>query len=1562
MKKYMFRRIIAGAMALLTVAAYTPLTDFSVLQQSTAIVASARDAALTSQSLTTTAWELGDYFEANAEFNVPESSAGIDISFGDKTISGNENVEVFNGELNEKNAIVATAGSEINTSERVLRNVTAVEYVAAEKKMLITYNDSGEKYAVATIKDSTATKYFLAVTETTAAVAGTSNFKYTLGAKEIADSYTLDLADVAAYVDTFTFTNKDGVEKTLNADTVAAGTYTAKAKTLVTLKTTARLSSNMDAYLDKDATDTANALYVYTFMLLENKARNVFTPATGTVSIANAAGTDAAAFDANSTYTIKAAGVSDQTETGVSMAFNAFDAKAGQKVTMTSNVPFRIDTGAQKLVGTEYEAVYAYGVYADGKYTATFVNLVEETPRTGFTGGVKVEFIKHSHTLSYTTSANRLYASCTSEMKDLVDAEVAAIYATIPATEDQLKADPKTTEYEVANNGKIQFTEENADKPTLTLTVDDTLLGVANNNETQHYVATINDGTYTYTYTYDTAKVTDTAGAIAGTITPEITKYVNGKSVKASELTASKFNATARPGKTSSDGPLSLAKGITFANGAFAEGGTYDVSLEVYDQNNNGKKVISYTYTVTPSEAINENVLEVSGAYYNKTNPASMAYNLKATKNADGVYEIPVDEATVKSSGNVFVQFNFVKDKTKTDPAERYFSDQKFGFDGSDKGNVLDKVYTETITITDSSYTGGPFTVKWKLVKAKENDGLYYEFEGQNALINTKAGINETAKEVQYDAIEEQLKGFLKSSDETLDVSKATFQYTATAPVDGNDIDLDGMKDGLPVLTAAQMASASGVNKVFYVYASVGSVSTVNPIKIKLVEDATTSVHPVLNKLSYVYGERITLDDISFVTAAGTKVTFDKDDITNIANDKGDGKVNNEAIKFTMLDDKGKPITSGGVYTVVNSDESENSVYFLEPGKYQVEFNTANIINVSGNGKTTKGYTITADTSNDSAAVKYTIEVTKRTIEPSMFADYTADLSTTKQATITNTTYNSEMISLPVDGMKPLTVTVSGGTSKATKAGTYQVELTPTGDAVTKYYEGTASVNWYAKTTATAVPALVWNQKGQNIYKGEDGSIQVHVEAFQAKKSESSLPNVANGVYSGTDYAKDAAVTTASTVTTKFGFVYDKTQTFAKDADPAEVAKALKLDADGGFKGQKATNATKKGTNGIMTGLNFKVESADDYYWVRPYVTVEGGAPTYGKPMLVDFQTVAQEVLQPTLESVQLVQKDVNGKSGLYYYVYATKYTRVDGEDRTIQPERWGIVLDRTGNYGATVAADDFDYEALTLDNCDAHSEALKNATKYTEDEVGTLISIKDSLSRVYVRNYIDFGNGLVVYNEKPEHLTDDANGTDGSNQYADKYFTESASATLAQKIGLTTSGTPGVKMAASRKQKSTGATSDVVTIPARATLNTKANAKQVFEPIVIDNRDSDDAVAENKLTEFGLVVDRTGAAYNVYEEKYTDAVPANFFTLSDSYKVYKAADVNKDYLSDATATSLSLTKADVVAYTLSATAPANQTVFTYRAYAKYKGIDIYGDTRFVNDISTNDASEWGKG
>lgn len=1647
MKKYMFKRIIAGAMALVTVAAYTPLVDFSALPQSTAIVASAREDALGSSSLNATSWESGDYFEDDATFNV-EAGSSIDINLSNLVNGGVPKDDSGVGNFHTATLVdgewVENEGNPTGFDENVVTGVQSVKYVKATKgenggKLFITYkNGATSSCVVLTLEEGS----YLSVSN----VVSTPKEKratYTLNASELKEAYTLDFNAIAPYVSYFEYTGKNGKKYTLTDNAVAYGSYYAKAKTDVTLTTKAVLE-NMEDYLDEELTDRTAGTYTYKFKALRDMSDEVLVCEFNGIKIKKENNTVEFPDDFKASiktihyeevvgkdYEVVAADVTPDGEIILNDGDNNPAIAKGEMITFTSTKSFRINTGKKK----DGDPVYTYGTYSDGKYTAVFPNLVDEGADNTF-ANVEIEFVNHKHKLKYTLNNNYLLAECTADEHDLKDVEAASVATYVPTDKADTYEAVKTNsqiqykEYDATNdpNGTTAFEEK---IPELRFNIADDLLGEANDQTGTKYVATITYGnkktTGQYTFTYKINKNANNDSDNEYTVT----KTLNNKTTDVTEDffgTADKPIATYKPTLIGE----SFKNGIKFApNLFFTEQGEYTANLEVYDSDDNtGKMILAYKYTVVPSDVLNENNMKLTAGYYNGTD--DIVYTLPVSKNADGVYEVQVNEDKLKQHGNVWLQVKFIDKKTKKEFNQSDNGVTYFKLNGTEKGDNLDEEYLVNVNVVHPSYANNTIPVKWKLVKEKENDDLYFEYQvgsdGNVETINTKSSSDSNnPMKVKFDAVEEQLRAALRSGDETLDLSKATFQYSEVPFDEDGDIPLDSLIDGLPNVEEDEVDK----DKVYYVYAYVDSVTTMYPVPVVLSKTAQIPVHAKLNKLTYAYGERITLDDLSFLTADGTEVTFDEDEfLPNGA--KGDKKVNNTKITFKPIDNTGK--VSDTAVTLVDEKVNEGDVCFLEPGKYEVTFgagsvgnnDSSGLIALDTNGKTTKAYVYAADTSGtDNDPVKYIIEVKKRTIDPTMFGDHIAELGDgTTDVRVTNTTYNG-LITLPDKDMEDLEVTVSGGTTSATATGTYQVKLKPTGNA-TKYYQGTASVNWYVTTTTGNETLkgvnLVWNESALNIYRGTDGGIQVHVEAFQADSAKLTalLDNEAQldedeksyiaggeyckgGIYAGDDYVNAARATTAAN-TTAYGFVYDKKKTFAKDADPAEVAKSLKLDAKGEFNGQKATNATIKdirdkngvptSKSGCVTGVNFSVGSVDDYYWVVPYVTVEGGAPVYGQPIMLDFQKVAQDVLQPEVESIDLVQKDIgNGNLGLYYYVYATKYTRKDGNDRTIQPERWGVTLDRTGNYGYNPGLDDFDYDALTLDNCDAHSEALKNSTKYTEDEVGTLISIKDSLSRVYVKTYIDFGNDFVVYTTVDD---EDAKWTAGG--YTGQYYAESASSTLGKYMGLATipelegaGNTQKARMAAvrfkgfnlagyltafERYTQDAGTrpkwtdyfTEDarVVVVPARETLNTKANAQQVFEPIIIDN--SEEADAENKLTEFGEIYDTTGAAYNVWEDmKLTDnrQTPADFFTLSSGYKVRKAVDVNKSNVTSDEITfgsgddATTFSKNDYTIYTLNLNAPKyeDSPKYTARAYAKYKGLDIYGNVISIGHDSPKELS-----
>jgi hypothetical protein len=231
--------------------------------------------------------------------------------------------------------------------------------------------------------------------------------------------------------------------------------------------------------------------------------------------------------------------------------------------------------------------------------------------------------------------------------------------------------------------------------------------------------------------------------------------------------------------------------------------------------------------------------------------------------------------------------------------------------------------------------------------------------------------------------------------------------------------------------------------------------------------------------------------------------------------------------------------------------------------------------------------------------------------------------------------------------------------------------------------------------------------------------------------------------------------------------------------------------------------------------------------------------------------------------------------------------------------------------------------DKLTLDTCDVKSKAMSNNEYYNQDECGTLIRITDSLSNVYVRTYVDFGEGLVVYSDPQgiESASAQLSRVNSLDLHVDVNTHHAKSGELYQ-------------MVAQRAEQSTA-----VTLKAKAEdLHAKTGKIQNFEAIQYVTAGKTDEAKANMATEYGLVIDKTGEVTMKGNTKQ--------LVLGEGFIDLKSSKPNADTLSGTPYDTNN--KVDFGAVTTVANASVSA-----RAYMVFKGVTIYSKP-VTSGLNTN--------
>lgn len=246
---------------------------------------------------------------------------------------------------------------------------------------------------------------------------------------------------------------------------------------------------------------------------------------------------------------------------------------------------------------------------------------------------------------------------------------------------------------------------------------------------------------------------------------------------------------------------------------------------------------------------------------------------------------------------------------------------------------------------------------------------------------------------------------------------------------------------------------------------------------------------------------------------------------------------------------------------------------------------------------------------------------------------------------------------------------------------------------------------------------------------------------------------------------------------TYIGTIADATEKAAAESEKATAEKFLTLGngfTEGGYTKTTTPLTCKEQTYKV----NIKVKDIDTGIWARPYIQYEDGTVSYGEVKYLDLTNEAVTRLQletaPVAASGKAVRKAdldkyatatpalimANVKSGYNtaenkFYVY-TRYVDLQkaGFTNVAEVADFGIVADRSGAIDAPAADVATPEEiasvknTLKVGNGFVEGHYNKNNTVLGVNEYAASVNIGNSDTGLWVRSYIDLGNGLVIYND----------------------------------------------------------------------------------------------------------------------------------------------------------------------------------------------------------------------
>ena len=1536
MKHNKMKRVLAATLSLLTVAGPMTANVGSIIKDVAIVSAFDSEIGGTSKSWTKTTLSKGDYFENDKELN--KATTG---NLGQFDVQINKDGDIFDTVkeiVNNREVDVAGAGDYIEGTYK-FKNVTSIKYIAANtngsaaRKLQITAKGDNASNARTFVIYSSANadnlkNCFVRVADIDTNV-NTTTFTFGMEVADVQNGYQLDLEDVAPYLEKVVYTFQGNKKKVTNTGDAAKALTTiyAKAKTDITIVSTALLTGGSFEYMIPTYSD---GQYTYTFKALNNIQADI-----DYVDIDTEMDEDA---EDNTAPDIKIINTVDTKEEDWDAPEDDDDAVLGETITVRSDRPFVIEDGAIKAVKNKNNVIEittqkVVSEYKDNAFTATFV----------VAGDMTIVYSDVPENLVYSGNGTQtITANATVDGKKVVEnATVASVKAVnkIPVYADADKTAVKVdedgervyTESAISKGASLSYNKDPNAFIQLDFNVDKNLLGTSGATSTTtegllYQVIITKDASNATKKVVDTYSYNETTGAF------EHTRAVGkGDAEDVTNNTDAEF----------------LKKKDSYVPGLILEkqdAGTYAVELRVWGTDaTQGAYVAKTNFTIKKATDVTESDFTFRAFYSDERNVYVAARNayVAVLQNKDSTAEdledakeafedalADLNELTVTKKNGIY-EVACEKEQLEDGKSVTIYAELPDGTDCDITGDQTSSNQTDTnnikLVITNPNYNVADIKLKWKNVEKEVVDSI---------LFNVKEAkiVDEDGDPADYDDyvagdgfvpankkdLEKVARKYLTSTN-NVDVSGATFKYTLDEPLGADGIvDIDALKTGLP------SEDDLNENDLVYIYANVGNLATAKPLQVLISETEKEEIETILTKKSFVFGETIQAEDIAFVKA-GTD--------TVIEGLKLKGEDVNGDVEF--VDDFTGGSTKEVKYTIKGYDKDgklvnnllENEVEDLVPGKYQVT------VQAEDTAVDSSDYTV-LEAAEGKQVRTFEITVAKKTIDASMFPKIEVEIEANGSAKLTDADFAGQFAPTGVipDGgnFDHPAVIIDGLTSSATEVGSYSIRLAVANTASdiagkkwSDLYTGKATVQWRAVKSGTLEPTetieFVLDDDGNyahdNIYSDKNGvSIHVDVQLFD------------NGDELTLKEFEDLELK-------EYGFVYEKAGVL-KDLkeenadDLAEADKYLQL----GFANSVNTIKLKK-TDKRLAGLNSVVSSVDDYIWVKPYYIDKNGYAVYGQARRLDFKSVAQKVIDPQLKDPMFVQKDNN----LYYYAYASKTTKEDATEenlRTADPKEFGVVISRNGNYanlgqlgdddavlalaqkimdGEYVDTTEFTKpqqaaydelkKACELDivNRDVQSHAFAN-NYYTADECGTLIRITDSLSRIYVRTYVDFGYGLVVYSTPKT-------AENASSILADYFALDTIENTNNQKY----------YMAASRAKNPDR-------IEAAESVNTLKGVPQVFQKMTFDAKD---------ITAYGVIIDKNG---NVVKQ---DFVTANF-ALGHDFIEMMSDTPNKSTTDDGKFIGEDRTALNTVIY--GTVAQIGEETVSVRSYLKFKGIDIYGD------------------
>ncbi len=823
--------------------------------------------------------------------------------------------------------------------------------------------------------------------------------------------------------------------------------------------------------------------------------------------------------------------------------------------------------------------------------------------------------------------------------------------------------------------------------------------------------------------------------------------------------------------------------------------GEYEITYTVFinsNKNTSVAKELKYKFTIDAPAKLTAKDVRVKFSTFEPTLITGAVFNEdtgkweKVITGADNIkLYVDVDDLKNKS---IDVSAQLINPKPEDeDEDDAIIAATVSGATTVNELNLSQPIY---VTYNDERFSTGPETIviNW-IALSKSKEFKLCEVDGETPLYNESAP-NNFSLDVSVDEIEDiqnivEGNYVLKNGDH----KKISYEYSVGKGDKLESHELDWHEAGFP--------KEIGDYSLYILYDN----EPLAIIDLNVIEHGLHAA-PTEDQLSITYGDKVfSAEDLAYADADGKAVADAKVNNPTVKIYKAIQLSDAQAKQITDGKYGDKPVyEKDGKFYIID----KNDTIFDEDKEMYVQktYSTADllsagayIVEVSSNAGTTvgkEGYTLLND--------KFVLNVAKKkitadmiTIAPQKYKNG-AEIKI-EQGKITGT---DAAVAKNFTGANPrVLLKVASGQQTGKEIGAYTVNVTV--DDNEQNYEGTVkNFKWYiikaAEDDGENFSGIFWNDAETtivdngniNVEFGKDANLKGDVVEFGFIGDKSGKIGAPAGIY------KD----NKTNGTFNYSSNFDNAGKPKDGADANVQAAYSELVYGAGITPakQNAAMIAKKGKDTF--GVSVRIEDANTGVWVRPYLIlkIDGVEKLYyGEVRYLNLVEEATDMLNLRASEIgdsgaigEAAQKAITkdeakaghkdntdlaymdeARSGYradknQFYAYAHYNFDKNSKVRDSAIQGFGVVLDKNGY----IPAAEYNVDGEINTESEAYKKAKevlipankgkngilsglsKDNPKMLKNEMGVAVNPKDAVTGVWLRSFVDFGNGLIVYTD----------------------------------------------------------------------------------------------------------------------------------------------------------------------------------------------------------------------